>query len=126
MTPSRLEELRKIAEQATPGPWRSMRNGNSYDGKGHCGSSRIEEVPRTFHEESLQGKSSPHLLTLRDADADFIAAANPAVVLELLDTIKTLREALERINREAYASPSYAESIKKIRVIARDAIGETK
>jgi hypothetical protein len=92
MTPSRLEELRKVAEQA---------NANSSDlpiGPEWAAIMEAREVHRrTFTRE---------------------------VVLELLDTIKTLREALERINREAYASPSYAESIKKIRVIARDAIGE--
>jgi len=96
MTPSRLEELRKVAEEAMPHWW-------------------VWE-PTDYGSGNKDGKAN---------DA-FIAAANPAVVLELLDTIKTLREALERINREAYASPSYAESIKKIRVIARDAIGETK
>jgi hypothetical protein len=43
-------------------------------------------------------------------------------VISLLDTIKRLEGVLEQIVRETAAPSSYAESIKKIRVVARTAM----
>jgi hypothetical protein len=94
MTPSR-DELRKIAEAATPGPWKpEMRVSN------FC---RIVEVadPETCIAET--GSWAPRHFDEMVANATFIAAANPAVVIELLDTIKTLREALEPFKKFADA-----------------------
>ncbi len=70
-----LSELRRLSEAASKGPWRSMRNGNSFDGNQHCGSSHIPEIRRTFHEDGLFYRSHPYAVTLRDEDADFIVAA---------------------------------------------------
>ena len=68
MTPERIKKLRELAEKATPGKW-------SDDGV--C--VRIEGT-RTFI-VSMVGCD----------DAKFIAAANPAAILELLDEVERLR-----------------------------------
>lgn len=78
------QHLRELAEQATPGPWKhkdGLIDGPNYaeviytgpvDCMAYCygGSSTIEWE--------------------RDVDAEFVAAANPTVVLDLLDRIATL------------------------------------
>ena len=75
MTPEIQAELRRLAEAATPGPWRTeylMGAGNDL----------LTAI--------VAGRATPDDLrvigsTLAERDGKFIAAANPAVVLALLD-----------------------------------------
>ena len=75
-----VAELRRLAEAATPGPWEwddnharpGLRHGRSFGGV-------------LFRCGALYGPDA--------ADAAFIAAANPAVVLALLDRLAHMREA---------------------------------
>jgi hypothetical protein len=86
-----LEELKRIAEAATPGNW-----GYSYDGSGdfsintdafeHTGDRCIASLWRSYTDS---GK------LYKDGDAAFIAAANPQTVLSLIDRIERLRSALD-------------------------------
>jgi len=71
MTQEQTNELRKLAEDATPGPW--IKRGYVL-GIG-CG---VDGVTAVAHHTT-------------SADADFIAAANPAAVLELIDYVEYLR-----------------------------------
>ncbi len=87
MTALNKQALREAAEKATPGEWkRMMRNS--------------DELMTTFHGVAI-GNVFVELTTgKRDIfDAEFIAAANPATVLALLDEL----EAAERRNAELEA-----------------------
>lgn len=83
------DELRAKAEAATPGPW--VDDGNGI-GKAHHREPWHEQVV------GLETVGSPYMehetLVLREADREFIAAANPAVVLALLDELKATRAQL--------------------------------
>jgi hypothetical protein len=73
-----LDDLKKKAEAATPGPWEATQHGNVV--------SNTEALINP-------GKLEPFRSALRCTptawvDADFIAAANPAVVLELIEQLK--------------------------------------
>lgn len=91
MTALNKQALREAAEKATPGEWkRMMRNS--------------DELMTTFHGVAI-GNVFVELTTgKRDIfDAEFIAAANPATVLALLDELeavqKTSAARLEAIDR---------------------------
>lgn len=80
---SDLDDLRAKAEAATPGPWvgGTVCTYTDEDGKRRgAGSVRREGGAIVFL--AAQG---PEILT---ADAEFIAAANPAVILGLLDRLE--------------------------------------
>lgn len=74
---STLDDLRKLATAATPGPWehRKFRGINDRQGFVYKTTGMCSQVCRTIE-----------LGTTRDAD--FIAAANPAVVIALLECIE--------------------------------------
>ena len=77
LTPETLAELRQLAEAATPGPWAS---GDPSFGEGNA--QCIVSISERAMGRDIQGPN------LRPAlfDVEFIAAANPAVILTLLDT----------------------------------------
>lgn len=81
-----IKELRKFAEAATPGPWIVQHP--------HAGRRGFEVASSGGRNQVCQDVGS--------ANANFIAIANPAATLELIDTIESLqrerdalREALE-------------------------------
>jgi hypothetical protein len=79
-----LTELRKLAEAATPGPWREGTpppNGTTTVG-------------------TVQGLMTAHCFNGRDSA--FISAANPATILALLDLIAQCKEALSVANTNMY------------------------
>jgi len=103
MTPTERAELRRKAKAATPGPWRAS---NPTD---ECLDDHIIGPIGTDFVCSFEPE-------IGVADLEFIAAANPAVVLELLDTLdaasalKVAKEALEGAKAEwekmtRYGSP---------------------
>ncbi len=79
MTEGQMAELRALAKAATPGPW-------------------LIQKPYTQEVRHPAGGPlggtgevcEPH----REQDAAFIAAANPTVIVQLLDMIDSLRSAL--------------------------------
>lgn len=87
-------ELKRLAEEATPGPWtyRDMRP-NTY-GPAFVDASDVQSLAICG---DAVGRSDTHGFCLqvdadvRMANAAFIAAANPAVVLELLSEIEGLK-----------------------------------
>jgi len=89
------EELKRLAEAATPGPWGAEINTNM-DNK----------VSHSFGDICQTGKDI--------GDAIFIAAANPAAVLELIrqrdELMEALKDAREMVSDWAgYASPYFQE-----------------
>lgn len=88
---SKFDELKKRAEAATPGPWEATRQTDdecSFIGY------FIEGVGKTISDD---GTAPDH------HDALFIAAANPAAILELLAVQAQLVEALANIAQPANA-----------------------
>ena len=84
------EELRRLAEAATPGPWVS---GDPSFGNGNA--QMIVSISDRAMGRDIQGPN------LRPAlfDAEFIAAANPAAVLGLLDQLDAAEAKLAKANR---------------------------
>lgn len=74
MTPEQRAELRKAAEEATPGPWYA---GNDW-----------LTADMTFESVLLQLNSTGS--SADGFDLKYIAAANPATILSLLDYVESL------------------------------------
>ena len=87
LTPETIAELRRVAEAATPGPWRTeylMGAGNDL----------LTAI--------IAGRATPDDLrvigsTLAERDGKFVAAVNPAAVLALLDERDALAAKVERV-----------------------------
>ena len=90
-----LENLRKLAEAATPGPW-------------------VVEGYRIFQQG---GEIVAHV---EPGSRDFIAAANPQAVLALLDLIKRQREALEKIQWLIDVTPNRTDELRKAFIRLRE------
>ena len=99
LTPETIAELRRLAEAATPGPWRTeylMGAGNDL----------LTAI--------IAGRATPDDLrvigsTLAERDGKFVAAASPAVVLALLDERDALAAKVERV-RALHKSSGDAET----------------
>ncbi len=78
------QALRKVAEKATPGNWR--RTSSLFNG--------ITVTPF-----SLCGEELTLAHTVEKRDAEFIAAANPATVLALLDELEHYKSREERVTK---------------------------
>jgi len=87
LTPDRLQELRRIAEAATPGPWawREGRGGKILDLIGYG-----EEIVTPSHFNAS--------LKVKGGVKEYIQAFDPTTVLALLDRI----DALEAVLRLVY------------------------
>jgi hypothetical protein len=101
------DELEKLARAATPGPWTwddplSCASGLS----GPSGTPVIEDLG---YDGLWIGPDSPN--------AAFIAAANPATILDLLAANRKMRAALERI-----ADPRNIHFAGDAQVVARSAL----
>lgn len=106
MTDDDIKRLKRLAEQATPGPWRVNMKGHSY-----------HEVARVNDLEIAPPNSVD--LSHWTVDAAYIAAASPDVVLALLREIERLRAALteanaqtERFEREWYLRGDEIEQLR--------------
>lgn len=78
------QKLRRLAEAATPGPWRTYRE-SDFDGI------MIESDSKCI----CAFDTWEHRPDEREPDAAFIAAANPTTVLALLDDNEALRKQLD-------------------------------
>lgn len=99
MTPEQRQDLRAKCEAATPGPWR--RHGFAVRATGGVVSKRIGEPLRVAFCDNSPGAAWAAGVSLiqnlavllrdgKEADASYIAAASPDVVLGLLDRIEEL------------------------------------
>ena len=111
LTPEKLAELRRLAENATPGAWEAIIFDSGHSkfefeasvctqdvGDSIC---RMDGLLRTAVNERYRTDGS--------LDAMFIAAANPAAVLGLLDEVERLTTVVRRVrelHRESHGSLS--------------------
>ena len=109
-----MTTLRQLAEAATPGPWYAHENGTIWRrpikdlyqyGGGVAGDKSIASASKGWHDENAKGYPV-------EANAAYIAAANPAAILALLDTIDAQRKLLERA--ETVLSASYGDFYDEI------------
>ena len=95
LTPETLAELRRLAEAATPGPWEAF---GAVDGR------RGERwLGVTTDMRATESARAGDVFAAQDCtrqDALFIAAANPAAVLALLDHLAHMREARDNARAE--------------------------
>ncbi len=101
-----MTDLRRLAEAATPGPWHW--EGDAPDGAPeHCphGTEWTDHGPDLLPADSgppdyksviTSSGFDASSLHISDADAAYIAAANPQAVLALLDRVARLEVALRR------------------------------
>lgn len=80
-----LDELERLADAATPGPWGC----NEASGLDDCLWSDNAQAWVIFN-DSFE--------TMRQCDADFIAAANPSTVKELVQLVRQCKNALTYVN----------------------------
>ena len=94
MNQEQINELRQLAQAATPGPWRAA-----------ISSSMVNSVCTTFETVCETGKNID--------DALYIAAANPAAVLELIrqrdELLASLKEARELVEDWGAYAPAYMQ-----------------
>lgn len=102
VTPELLAELRQKAEAATPGPWATKYNlTRVYRAHGDPRVSQ-NEIARSLFE------SKPESIVRARNNATYIAAANPALLLALLDEIERLREACDQWKEAALVAEESA------------------
>lgn len=88
--------LRELAEAATPGPWETYENAAGNIGIGEVEGRKVA----MFQTSTADRKGWAYRHHLRNAA--FIAAANPATILALLDALSAERERGEYRIAEAY------------------------
>lgn len=89
MMDNKLSELKEAAMAATPGPWGINRTGNTIvSNQSHP----VATVSDAFHRQLAGGGVGK--------DAEFIAAANPAVVLALLAELERYKQYAKERNAE--------------------------
>lgn len=76
MTPADLSRLETLAREATPGEWTAAREGN------------------TYWTVMIRG-DTPLVRYANECDAAYIAAANPAAVLALIELLAQCKATLE-------------------------------
>lgn len=92
-----VQQLRTLAERATPGPW-ELQTSNSWRRIGTAGGRFADGdvLAPTSH----RGDNHPDLAA-RQEDLDFIVAANPAAILVLLDKVEQLEKSLRLVQTHA-------------------------
>lgn len=96
MTSKQLDELEAKAKAATPGPWYVVQS-KSYDEMWFFSSVEGPE----FYDDN--GNDYNEILGHSVKNAQFVAAVNPSVVLELITEIRELR---------AYSECDYCDSLR--------------
>ena len=94
MNQEQINELRQLAQAATPGPWRAA-----------ISSSMVNSVCTTFETVCETGKNID--------DALYIAAANPAAIIALIqqrdELLAALKDARELVDDWGAYAPAYMQ-----------------
>ena len=93
MTDEQLDALEAKAKAATPGPW-------TVDSQNNVGNRNNTKIVLTA--------VLPTDRWLRDEDAAFIAAANPAAILDLISQIRACHELIEVLTEAGMMTESVA------------------
>lgn len=109
-----LDEVRALAEAATPGPWQSWRDGNQYVDvtwktkygtqlyEHLCGASIVKPLQRPWSPFAYK-KEDPNVVRLRNEDADFIARAR-TLVPQLCAELAAARAEVERLKAQSLSA----------------------
>lgn len=95
-------ELRRLAEAATPGPW-SLTDGDPAMSGQHW----------TIRRQGVPGIRVSGFTYGFNGDATYIAAANPAVVLGLLDRLAHMTEARDNARAEVERLTAMVEAVRE-------------
>lgn len=108
----RIDELRAKIANATPGQWRSMRDGNQYLDRGATlvGASRIDGLPRAWNPWRI-APDNQGVTRLRDEDADAIVA--------MRNSIDALLDVAEVAQRVASCAQSETVEVAQLRATLR-------
>lgn len=121
-----MTDLRKLAETATPGPWQTLGPDSPgqwmvYDD--HWCIATASWYDPEYDYATRQKPPDPRAYIDADANAAYIAAASPDVILALLDEVERLRAALKSnasVAHLAWTSPdTVVEAFKMIENTAR-------
>ena len=111
-----VAELRRLAEAATPGPWEAF---GAVDGR------RGERwLGVTTDMRATESARAGDVFAAQDCtrqDALFIAAANPAAVLGLLDHLAHMREARDNARAEVERLTAKVERVRELHKSSGDA-----
>ena len=108
MNQEQINELRKLAQAATPGPWAYTTDSNDFPVNGYV---TVRDCIYSVCLLPYEGIRTDDRVT---DNGLFIAAANPAAVLELIrqrdELMEALKDAREMVSDWAgYASPYFQE-----------------
>lgn len=105
-----IEKLRKLAQAATPGPWINHGRQPNVTGLPHSAVAAKTLLARVYSEAYGDVKQET-------ANASFIAAANPAAIVELLDRLEAAekeRDVLrDRLALESQENGALRESVDR-------------
>lgn len=106
ISPEALERIKALAQRATPGPWITQDSSALGDDASFVTSGkRVEEglleIARVNGTEPAYGKRGDKFVREQRANAAFIAAAHPGVILAMCEEIERLRERVALLNKEA-------------------------
>ena len=88
------KELRRLAEAATPGPWKIAPAGTkAYEREDPYPFDMIQVAPARFVRTEGRGENEAN------SNAAFIAAANPATILSLLDRLEAAETAFTQSDK---------------------------
>ena len=102
-----INELRRLAQAATPGPWKMLPVGDGRQKFAVANSEFLSILTVTDEGGATFGT------VYDDADARFIAAANPTTINELLDRLEAAEKAVTEAYQRGYATGQ--EEIEKER-----------
>ena len=103
-----VAELRRLAEAATPGPWEAF---GAVDGR--RGERWLGVTTDMRATESARAGDVFAAQNCTRQDALFIAAANPAAVLGLLDHLAHMREARDNARAEVERLTAVVEAVRE-------------
>mgnify|MGYP001389431823 CR=1 FL=1 len=115
LTPERLAELRRIAEAATPGPWRVNKYGSI--GAGELGIDPVIANVEPFWSKEEREKYGDH-----GDNARHIATFDPPTVLALLDEIERLEHEVMHLRDFLAESEAKASRLRQRYEILRAAV----
>lgn len=110
-----INELRRLAQAATPGPWKMLPVGDGRQKFAVADSEFLSILTVTDEGGATFGT------VYDDADAKFIAAANPAAINELLDRLEEAEsDALEQARLNGMGASREAALMAKLEAAERD------
>ena len=110
-----INELRRLAQGATPGPWKMLPVGDGRQKFAVADSEFLSTLTVTDEGGATFGT------VYDDADAKFIAAANPAAINELLDRLEAAEsDGIEQARMNGMGASREAALMAKLEAAERD------